>query len=135
MTLTIFLSQRSYWGRQPNHIDGHTTKRYSAYIGVKQVYVLKLFINDIPSMFDDSCDPVSIYEETLTCFVYADDIVLLSHLIRVCRFLLIIYVPTWWSGSLIQIKLKHFKYEFSGKKWRKHINMYFNIWRKYLSSY
>ena len=64
-------------------VNGHITQSFSTNIGVKQGCVLSpklfnMFINDIPSIFDDSCDPVDIYDDKLSCLMYADDIVLLS---------------------------------------------------------
>ena len=64
-------------------VNGHITQSFSTNIGVKQGCVLSpklfnMFINDIPSIFDDSCDPVDIYGDKLSCLMYADDIVLLS---------------------------------------------------------
>jgi hypothetical protein len=37
-----------------------------------------LYVNDLPSYFDKSCDPVSLYKYDLNCLMYADGVVLLS---------------------------------------------------------
>ena len=51
--------------------------------GVKQVDSLipnlfKIYINDLPDIFDDSCHPVTLETLSLNCLMFADDILLLS---------------------------------------------------------
>jgi hypothetical protein len=40
--------------------------------------LFKLFINDLPDVFDNSCQPVTLDVSKLSCLMYADDIILLS---------------------------------------------------------
>ena len=40
--------------------------------------MFKLFIADIPSIFDGSCDPVTLNNKLISCLMYADDLVLMS---------------------------------------------------------
>ena len=53
-------------------------------VGLKQGCVLSpllfnFYINDLPSVFSNQeCDPITIYNESLNCLMYADDLVLLS---------------------------------------------------------
>ena len=51
--------------------------------GVKQGCVLSptlfnIFLSDFPSIFDNTCDPVSLGDAHLNCMMFADDLVLLS---------------------------------------------------------
>ena len=60
------------------------TKPFSNWlIGVRQgcnlsPTLFNIFINDVPNLFDDSCDPVKLGNTNLNCLLYADDLVLLS---------------------------------------------------------
>ena len=45
-------------------------------LGLKQG--CNLSSNDVPNLFDDSCDPVRLGNTNLNCLLYADDLVLLS---------------------------------------------------------
>jgi hypothetical protein len=59
------------------------TEPISDNTGVKQGCVMspalfKLFINDIPDMFDPSCDPVQLHKDKFNSLLFADDLVLLS---------------------------------------------------------
>ena len=40
--------------------------------------LFNLFIADLPSIFHESCDPVTLHNRILSCLMYADDLVLLS---------------------------------------------------------
>ena len=40
--------------------------------------LFNLFINDIPEIFDEKCDPVKLGKENLSCLMYADDLILMS---------------------------------------------------------
>ncbi len=59
------------------------TDAFQDNIGVKQGCVLsptlfKLFINDLPSIFTDKCQPVSLFNRKVTSLLFADDVVLTS---------------------------------------------------------
>ena len=59
------------------------TAPLSSNVGVKQGCVLSplffnIFLHDLPSIFDDSCDPVILDTVTLSCLMYADDLVIMS---------------------------------------------------------
>ena len=61
----------------------YLTDTFQSFVGVRQgdnlkPTLFKLFINDIPNIFDDSCSPVSFLTRKLHCLLYADDLVLLS---------------------------------------------------------
>jgi hypothetical protein len=36
--------------------------------------LFNLYVNDLPSYFDKSCDPVSLNKYELNCLMYADDV-------------------------------------------------------------
>ena len=64
-------------------LNGKLTHSFKTYRGVRQGCNLspKLFnilINDIPKIFDGSCEPVKLGSVKLNCLMYADDLVLLS---------------------------------------------------------
>ena len=40
--------------------------------------LFNLYINDLPSYFDKTCDPVSLNSYDINCLMYADDVVMLS---------------------------------------------------------
>ena len=40
--------------------------------------LFKVYINDLPSIFKDGCDPVELNSCKLNCLLFADDVVLLS---------------------------------------------------------
>ena len=39
-----------------------------------------IYINDLVTYFDDSCDPVKLMERNVSCLLYVDDLVLISQL-------------------------------------------------------
>ena len=62
--------------------DG-VTPPFQSYIGLKQECNLSptlfnIFINDIPNLFNRSCDPARLDNTDLSCLLYADDLILLS---------------------------------------------------------
>ena len=59
------------------------SESFQSHIGVRQgdnlsPNLFKLFINDLPDIFDSSCHPVSLNITKLNCLMYADDVILLS---------------------------------------------------------
>ena len=62
--------------------DG-VTPPFQFYIGLKQgcnlsPTLFNIFINGIPNLFNQSCDPVKLDNTDLSCLLYADDLILLS---------------------------------------------------------
>ena len=50
---------------------------------MKQGYIVNptlfsLYINDLPLIFDDNCDPTQLNDNNISCLLYADDLVLIS---------------------------------------------------------
>jgi hypothetical protein len=63
-------------------IDNYRTDLFKSKLGVKQgdnlrTNLFNLYVNDLPSYFDASCDPVAINKTQIHCLMYAD-VVLLS---------------------------------------------------------
>jgi hypothetical protein len=59
------------------------TNKIPSNVGVKQGCVLSptlfnLYLADLPDIFDDSCDPIMNFDTTLSCLMFADDIILMS---------------------------------------------------------
>ena len=51
--------------------------------GLKQGDILSpmlfnIYINDLPEIFDQPCDPVSLGNRNISCLLYADDLVIIS---------------------------------------------------------
>ena len=75
----------------------------SAIAGVKQGCVLspllfKIFLSDLPGIFDSACDPVQLYDTKISCLLYADDLILLSESpngLQLCLNKLDIYCNKW----------------------------------------
>jgi hypothetical protein len=40
--------------------------------------LFSIYINDLVTHFDESCDPVKLMERNVSCLLYADDLVLIS---------------------------------------------------------
>ena len=64
-------------------INGGLTHPIRTFRGVRQgcnlsPKLFKILINDIPKLFDESCDPVNLGSRKLSCLMYADDLVILS---------------------------------------------------------
>ena len=58
----------------------YLTDNFQSFVEVRQgdnlkSTLFKLFINDLPNIFDDSCSPVSLLTMKLHCLLYADDLV------------------------------------------------------------
>jgi hypothetical protein len=61
----------------------YLTDNFQSFVGERQgdnliPTLFKLFVNDIPNIFDDSCSPVSLLTRKLHCLLYVNDLVLLS---------------------------------------------------------
>lgn len=61
----------------------HATNFFPSNVGVRQgdnlsPNLFKLFINDLPEQFDNSCYPVKLNNLKLNCLMYADDVILIS---------------------------------------------------------
>ena len=64
-------------------LNGQLTHSFQTFKGVRQgcnlsPKLFNIFINDIPKICDNSCEPVSLGSVKLSCLMYADDLVLLS---------------------------------------------------------
>ena len=64
-------------------LDRYLTDAFSPSVGVRQgdnlsPNLFKIFINDLPSLFDSSDDQVSLNGIDFSCLLYADDLLLLS---------------------------------------------------------
>ena len=64
-------------------LDGAISEKIPSNVGVKQGCVLSpllfnLYLSDLPSIFDESCDPIDLYGSKLGCLMFADDLVILS---------------------------------------------------------
>ena len=46
--------------------------------GVLSPSLFNIFIDDIKDIFDDSCDPVNLFDVPLTHLLYADDLILMA---------------------------------------------------------
>ena len=64
-------------------INGELTKKFNTHRGVRQGCILSptlfnLFINDLPEIFDYSCEPIHLKSIKSNCLLYADDLILFS---------------------------------------------------------
>jgi hypothetical protein len=64
-------------------LENGMTPTFLSNVGVKQGCVLSpilfnLFLSDLPSIFDHTCEPIQIDDLPLSCMMFADDLILLS---------------------------------------------------------
>ena len=64
-------------------VSGGLLQPIKTTIGLKQGCCLSsllfnLFVNKLPSIFDEACDPVQIMNESISCLLWADDLLILS---------------------------------------------------------
>lgn len=64
-------------------INNVRTNFFHCEVGVRQgdnlsPNLFNMFVNDLPSYFDASCEPLNLYSKSINCLLYADDVVLLS---------------------------------------------------------
>lgn len=86
------------------------SESFYSHIGVRQgdnlrTNLLKLFINDLPDVFDNSCEPATLDVSKLSCLMYADDVILLyetSEGLQNCLDKLHKYCEVW--GLQVNIK-------------------------------
>ena len=65
------------------NLNGFVSQDIPSTVGVKQGCVLSpllfnLYLSDLPKIFSDSCDPVSILDTKTNCLMFADDLILIS---------------------------------------------------------
>lgn len=63
--------------------ENKKTDSFYTSVGVKQGCVLSpmffnIYLNDLPTIFNDDCDPVCLNDSPLSCLMYADDLVIMS---------------------------------------------------------
>ena len=83
---------------------------FQSFVGVRQgdnlsPNLFKIFINDLPEIFDNRCKPVILNTTRLNCLMYADDVILVSESaegLQNCLSRLNIYCDTW--GLEVNIK-------------------------------
>ena len=64
-------------------LENGLTEAFQDTLGVKQGGVLsptlfKLYVNDLPDIFNDRCDPVTLFNKKISCLLFADDIIITS---------------------------------------------------------
>ena len=63
----------------------YTTGKIQSFWGVRQgdnltPNLFKIFINDLPTIFNANCKPVELEKYSFNCLMYADDVILLSEI-------------------------------------------------------
>ena len=61
----------------------YTTGNFQSFVGVRQgknlkPNLFKIFINDLPTIFNANCKPVELEKYSFNCLMYVDDVILLS---------------------------------------------------------
>lgn len=64
-------------------VGNQRTSFFNSEVGVRQgdnlsPNLFNIYLNDLPSYFDSTCDPVSLHNTSMNILMYADDVVLLS---------------------------------------------------------
>ena len=108
------------------------TRFFNTSRGVRQGCILspflfKMFLNDLPKIFDQNCNPVSVGQLKISCLMYADDLVVFSETkegLQRCLHQLKRYTEEW--GLSINLKkTKIMLFQNGGKKINH--NFYFGI--------
>ena len=64
--------------------NGHLLDKINSNLGLKQgcplsPMLFNLYIDDVENIFDDECEPICFQNEKINHFLYADDLVIVSH--------------------------------------------------------
>jgi hypothetical protein len=85
MSLNLIKLIHNMYEKTSNHlkVNGGISRVFRTYQGVQQGDILSpklfnIFINDIPLIFDESCEPPKLGDEKINCLMYADDLVMFS---------------------------------------------------------
>ena len=104
-------------------LEQGVTPFFQSHVGVKQgcnlsPTLFNLFINDIPNLFNTTCEPVKFGDTELSCLLYADDLVIMSESesgLQYCLQKLELYTKKW----KLQINLKKTKILIFGTQYQR----------------